>query len=351
MTADCGCDARHDDSRALDNSAWDGAAAMSGCASSSTPGSCYAALCAGRKAGDAGLHSSWALPHHKTPGGPANAAGVRNALARLPQTQGLTNAAAARRHLEAHLGQQANSAGDWDDLPQWELDLLLSQREDMFRSVPFELTCAEDGGDGLTLEGYAAVFNRTALIKDFQGEFEEQIAPGAFADSLARRTPVLMFEHGRHPLIGSMPLGRITDAHEDSRGLFISARLSDNWLIQPVRDAVRDKAVTGMSFRFASPADDEQRWVKRNGKPDLRTLLRLDVPELGPVVFPAYEPTTATVRSLLDGIDTDFTGRDGARSTSGGEHEDGQPGTTPAATIPTRRAQHNTRALELRGIR
>ena len=155
-----------------------------------------------------------------------------------------------------------------DALPQWELDLLAQKAGEFIRSVPFEVTRAEDtaAGDGLTLEGYAAVFNRKTTIADYQGEFEEQIAPGAFRDSLARRTPVLMFEHGRHPLIGSMPLGRIEQAHEDTRGLFISARLSDNWLIQPVRDAVRDGAVNGMSFRFTSPADEDQRWVETVGE-------------------------------------------------------------------------------------
>jgi HK97 family phage prohead protease len=209
---------------------------------------------------------------------------------------------------------------------------------DCIRSVPFQITRAEGDGrrDGLTFEGYAAVFNRTALIPDAAGEFEEQIAPGAFTESLARRKPVLMFEHGKHPLIGSMPLGVITDAHEDQRGLFISARLSDNWLIQPVRDAVRDGAVNGMSFRFYTPGDGDQRWEKRDGKPDLRTLLRLDPPELGPVVFPAYEPTTATVRSLLDGLEKDFTGRDGARSAPGGEEDDASQengGTSPPVNL------------------
>ena len=193
------------------------------------------------------------------------------------------------------------------------------------RSVPFEVT-RTDGGDGLTLEGYAAVFGRSAMIPDRGGEFEEQIAPGAFADSLARKTPVLMFEHGKHPLIGTMPLGRIETAREDGKGLFISARLSDNWLIQPVRDAVRDGAVDGMSFRFTSPGEGDQRWEKRDGQPDLRTLLRVSCAELGPVVFPAYEPTTASVRSLLDEFDDDFTGRDGERIAPGGDRTDALPG-------------------------
>jgi HK97 family phage prohead protease len=324
---DCGCDTRHDERMAVDSARWDGPAAMSGCASSDTPASCYGSICAGRKAGDPALQSSWALPHHPRPGAPADPDGVRNALARLPQTQGLTNAAAAKRHLQAHLAAaQSNSASDGN----W-----------LVRSVPFELTTA-DAGDGLTLEGYAAVFNRKALIKDWEGEFEEQIAPGAFTESLARKMPVLMFEHGKHPLIGSMPLGVIDPerTREDGKGLFISARLSDNWLIQPVRDAVRDRAVTGMSFRFPPPGDDDQRWAKRTGKPDLRTLLKLDVPELGPVVFPAYEPTTAAVRSQLDALDgddtpTDFTGRDSARSAPGGDGKDAQPGNGgPSAPNP-----------------
>src|SRR6266700_353215 len=80
----------------------------------------------------------------------------------------------------------------------------------LIRSVPFEVTRADSTGDGLTLEGYAAVFNRRATIADYQGDFEEQIAPGAFTESLAKRTPVLMFEHGRHRLIGTMPLAAST---------------------------------------------------------------------------------------------------------------------------------------------
>lgn len=88
---------------AADESAWDGSAAMSAAAGSDNPAAAYKAICAGRKAGDPDLQSSWALPHHKHPGDAPNAAGVKNALGRLPQTQGLTNEAAAKAHLEAHM--------------------------------------------------------------------------------------------------------------------------------------------------------------------------------------------------------------------------------------------------------
>jgi hypothetical protein len=85
--------------------AWDGSAAMSHAAHSEHPASAYQSICAGRKEGDPEKQSSWALPHHDTPGGPPNPDGVRAALSRLPQTQGLTNAEAARKHLQAHLAQ------------------------------------------------------------------------------------------------------------------------------------------------------------------------------------------------------------------------------------------------------
>ena len=77
---------------AVDNSNWDGAAAMKTCKTAAD----YKAICAGQRAGDTSLQKTWALPHHKRPGAAPNAAGTKNALSRLPQTQGLINKAAAQ---------------------------------------------------------------------------------------------------------------------------------------------------------------------------------------------------------------------------------------------------------------
>ena len=82
-------------------------------------------------------------------------------------------------------------------------------REDLIRSVDFALVRSEDGGDGLTLEGYAAVFDSPTRIDSWEGQFDEVIQRGAFKKTLRERTPVLQFDHGQHPLIGSIPLGTI----------------------------------------------------------------------------------------------------------------------------------------------
>ena len=166
------------------------------------------------------------------------------------------------------------------------------RRDNLTRSVDFR---AEPSADGLTLEGYGAVFNDWTEINDRSGSFMERIAPGAFKRTIGQRMPVLQFDHGAHPLIGSIPLGRITSLAEDDHGLKLRAKLSDNWLVEPVRDAIRDQAVTGMSFRFRV-TDTGDAWEMRDGV-EYRTITEVELYEVGPVVFPAYDSTSVSVRS------------------------------------------------------
>jgi HK97 family phage major capsid protein/HK97 family phage prohead protease len=86
---------------AVDHSAWDGARAMANGAASDDPAAFYRGICAGRRAGDPATQAAWALPYKYHPGDAPNAAGVAQALGRLNQTQGLTNAAQARATLES----------------------------------------------------------------------------------------------------------------------------------------------------------------------------------------------------------------------------------------------------------
>lgn len=178
-------------------------------------------------------------------------------------------------------------------------------RAEEVRQVEFR---ASEDADGQTLEGYAAVFNEWTNIRDALGEYRERIAPGAFKRSLGQRTPVLQFDHGTHPLIGSLPLGSITALREDRNGLFVKARLSDNWLVQPVRDAISEKAISGMSFRFRVVSDD---WEQTDDG-ETRTINEVELLELGPVVFPAYEQTSVAVRSLVRVLDDEM--RDALRT-------------------------------------
>jgi HK97 family phage prohead protease len=211
-------------------------------------------------------------------------------------------------------------------------------------SAPLDITAS---GDGLTFEGYAAVYNQTARISARDGDFDEQIMPGAFRAIADGNYPRLMFEHGRHPLIGTMPLGKITDAREDDTGLWIEARLTDNWLISPVRDAIAAGALDGMSFRFTVD-DGGELWEDRSGDVPLRSLSSLSVPELGPVVFPAYEPTTASVRSVLDTLPV--IGRPAAGAAAASDRGGAAPERAEPDPSLTARFRRDAEALALRGI-
>lgn len=201
---------------------------------------------------------------------------------------------------------------------------------DLERSVPFQLVRAEGDaeGDGRTLSGYAALFDTPTEINSWEGNFTEKIRKGAFKKTIREQTPVMQFDHGRHPLIGSIPIGSISDLREDDQGLYVEARITDNWLMQPVRDAIAEQSVNGMSFRFQVVREE---WRDVNGKlvkpeevydllwmpgdrgPLQRELIELKCAELGPVVFPAYAGTSVSVRArdVADGLalDEDMTRR------------------------------------------
>lgn len=191
------------------------------------------------------------------------------------------------------------------------------------RNVEFRAV-QSDHGDGRTLEGHAAVFNQPTEINSWEGHFNETIAPGAFKKTLRDRTPIMQFDHGRDARTGSVPIAAIQEAKEDGQGLYVRARMFDNPVVEPIRQAIEGGAINGMSYRF-EPVRDE--WTDAKGQPvsaeELPMLLyggrmadqerlplnvlrrELKVHELGPVVNPAYQGTDVSVRSADELTDED----------------------------------------------
>lgn len=198
------------------------------------------------------------------------------------------------------------------------------------RAARFELR-ADDGGDGHTLEGYAAVFDEPTRIDSWEGRFDEVLQRGAFAKSIKTRTPVVQFDHGRDLATGSVPIGAIDELREDEDGLFVRARLHDNDRVEPIRQAIESGAIDGMSFRFRVTREE---WDETPDIP-VRTIREVELFELGPVVFPAYEATSVGVRSLLADLTDEDQERliaaltpDAARSGTSKEPDAADPGTS-----------------------
>ena len=178
-------------------------------------------------------------------------------------------------------------------------------KNNLCRAASFELRASPDTADGLTLEGYAAVFDTPTRIDSWEGMFDETIARGAFSKTIKERTPVLQFDHGHDIATGSVPIGAIEKLSEDAHGLFVRARLHDNARVEPIRQAIESGAIDGMSFRFRVIREN---WDDSGDIPH-RTVTEVELFELGPVVFPAYASTTVGVRSLLADLDDDDRAR------------------------------------------
>lgn len=178
-------------------------------------------------------------------------------------------------------------------------------KNNVCRSAAFEMRAAD--GDGFTLEGYAAVFDTATRIDSWEGRFDEIVAPGAFAKTIKERSPVLQFDHGHDVATGSVPIGAIELLREDDNGLFVRARLHDNARVEPIRQAIASGAIDGMSFRFRVTREE---WNEDSALDvPVRTIREVELFELGPVVFPAYDATSVGVRSMLGGLDDEQRAR------------------------------------------
>jgi len=206
----------------------------------------------------------------------------------------------------------------------WQRKASAIERTGLTGSAWFKTRSADEGtGDGYTLSGVAAVFNKPTIIDSWEGHFREILANGSWRRTLRELTPVMQFDHGSHSSIGSLPIGYYTRTVEENEGVDVEGRMFKAPIFEPVREGIAAQAIRGMSFRFEVVRD---KWVDPDGKvlkdnEDIfralwstpydadeselltRTVQEVRVPEMGPVVFPQYTETSVDVRSRSVVID------------------------------------------------
>ena len=145
-------------------------------------------------------------------------------------------------------------------------------------------------GDGMNFTGYAAVFNSPSQPLPFI----ETITPGAFKRSLDSRNEVKMFvNHNSDQVLASRRAGTLR-LSEDSTGLLAEATLPDTTYARDLVVLMRRGDVSSMSFGFTVPNGGDT-WDSNSE----RTLNEIRLHEVSVVTgFPAYEATTAQVRSI-----------------------------------------------------
>ena len=162
------------------------------------------------------------------------------------------------------------------------------------RSFTLDEIKIEQRADGKRLiRGHAAVFNQ--LSEDLGG-WREQIAPGAFAEAIKGDDVRALFNHNSDLILGRNLAGTLKLA-EDTRGLAIELDPPDTQAGRDLIVSMERGDVTQMSFGF-SVRPNGQNWGKRDDGQVVRTLTRLRLFDVSPVVFPAYPQTDVAVREL-----------------------------------------------------
>lgn len=159
------------------------------------------------------------------------------------------------------------------------------------RTTPIEFEIRE-GSDGMSFEGYAAVFNTPSEPLPFT----ERIAPGAFRRSLEARNDIkLLWNHDSGTVLGSTRAGTMK-LYEDERGLKVKAVFPNTTAGRDAAELLRRGDVDSMSFGFSVPSGGDE-WSADGAE---RTLKSVRLHEVSIVAFPAYSSTagTTSVRGL-----------------------------------------------------
>ena len=173
-----------------------------------------------------------------------------------------------------------------------------------------EILRSGKGGDGRTVEAYAAVFGVPTEITDQHGHYNEVIHRSAFNRQLGLGIDKVgvyyhhgMTIHGTPSDLGSVPIGSPTDIRVDGRGLRTVTRFNRSPLADAVLEAIRNDDIRGYSFRGPIFKSSPTRVPRARAGRELPTITRteLGLREYGPTPTPAYGGAgIMAVRSLLE---------------------------------------------------
>ena len=147
--------------------------------------------------------------------------------------------------------------------------------------------------DGMTVEGYAAVFDAPEVMYEVDGiKYSEVLERGAF-DGSQMQDVVLNFDHSGKPLArtknGTLKLT------VDDHGLKALADLSSTAESRGLYEEIKAGLIDKMSFAFTV---GKEMYDKATHTRSIQGIKRLY--DVAAVTFPAYESTAITARSFFE---------------------------------------------------
>lgn len=160
-----------------------------------------------------------------------------------------------------------------------------------------EIRAKDDGKKALC--GYASVFydGTDGTAYDYW-DIRETVAPNAFDRAIKDKQDVrALFNHDPSGILGRIS-AKTLRLSVDQRGLFYEIDLPNTQLGKDVEELVSRGDIDGSSFGFRVKAES---YIKNDDKSKNYTYIRqindVDLVDVSPVTFPAYEGTSANLRS------------------------------------------------------
>jgi len=173
------------------------------------------------------------------------------------------------------------------------------QTERRYVASPSARIEVREEGDKKIITGYAAVFFREGAEGTEYNLFDdyfERIGRTAFDRALNEQHDVRgLFNHNSDMLLGRSKSSTLR-LSIDETGLRYEIDIADTQAGRDVATSISRGDITGSSFAFVPRKvtwqEDESRVI--------RTIDDLDLYDVGPVTYPAYEATSAAMRSAVD---------------------------------------------------
>lgn len=179
-----------------------------------------------------------------------------------------------------------------------------------------------DGSESSLIVGHASVFDQwTTLYEGRYWTWREVIRPGAYARAIKEQQDVrALFNHDPNFVLGRTTSGTLA-LREDKVGLWSETEPPES---QMVRDLVLTPIgradISGMSFAFEVPRKGERKITEHEDGSEVietpyervtlryegerlieeREILDVDLFDVSPVTYPAYEGTDVALRSRSD---------------------------------------------------
>lgn len=150
-----------------------------------------------------------------------------------------------------------------------------------YASFAIENLKAMDEEGARVIEGFGSIFNNVDSHSDI-------VVAGAFAKSIKKRKPAMLWQHKN-----DMPIGVWETVKETPEGLYLKGRILDTQAGNDAYVLAKEGAISGLSIGFST------KQYEIDSKAGVRKIKEVELYEVSLVTFPSNEKATITnVKSL-----------------------------------------------------